>query len=153
MVYFFGCDGRGAGHYMWVPSTQNPTYPQRLGIKSTQETFGKDWVLFDSGYAPYIYRQQVVFRFQHEKYQQRGYEAPQGYYALHHLNGFTIMSWWDRCQGDTRPGSNSSIIAAGTLSADEMKVLLEQHFPLVAANLKTHGVQLQSITNLDFANA
>ncbi len=55
---------------------------------------------------------------------------------------WTMMSWWDTCQGDRRPGGNSTILLEGEHTAEEMIQALRDNFPLVLANLERSGVQL-----------
>ncbi|WP_437477414.1 hypothetical protein WME75_28250 [Sorangium sp. So ce1014] len=49
---------------------------------------------------------------------------------LHHRDGWTAISFWDR-SGDERYGSSSTLIASGTHTAREMVELFEQSFPAI----------------------
>lgn len=70
-------------------------------------------------------------------------ECPQGQYLVHHLpNGFTAMSWWDRCQGDQRGACNSTVLLEGQHHEAEMLAALHEHFPHVVENLQKAGVVL-----------
>ena len=60
----------------------------------------------------------------------------QGQALLHHISGWTIVSFWDRSI-DTRPGSNSSFLAeAADLTFDQMMQLANRHFPKVVGRFK-----------------
>jgi hypothetical protein len=60
----------------------------------------------------------------------RGDECPQGQTLVHHLdNGFTAMQWWDRTQGDTRFGCNSTFLAEGEHDFETMLRLFAENFP------------------------
>jgi len=73
-------------------------------------------------------------------------EAPQGQFLRHELpNGYTAIQWWDRQQGDTRPGSNSTILLEGSHDSAELIAALEAFFPSVRANLVRGGVQLVEV--------
>lgn len=77
----------------------------------------------------------------------RSSECQQGQFLLHNLsNGYTAIQWWDRCQGDTRPGCNSTIMREGNFAAGELKDALARFFPVVLANLKRNGVELLEVT-------
>jgi hypothetical protein len=72
-------------------------------------------------------------------------EYPQGQFLRHKLDGFTLIQWWDRCQGDTRGACNSTILLEGEHTTEEMLAALAQHFPHVLENLKRHGVELVEV--------
>ena len=54
--------------------------------------------------------------------------------ALHHKDGWTALSFWDRSV-DERPGSNSAFVTEQTLSFDAMLALAQSFFPQVFARL------------------
>jgi hypothetical protein len=58
----------------------------------------------------------------------------EGQATVSHLSGWTAVSFWDRSV-DERPGSNSSFVARGNLSFDQMMALAREHFPQVIARL------------------
>lgn len=58
----------------------------------------------------------------------------QGVATLTHINGQTVLAFWDR-SGDSRFGSNSNFIEKGTLSFDEMLCSAKEKFPLVFERL------------------
>lgn len=47
---------------------------------------------------------------------------------LHHKDGWTALSFWDRTV-DTRPGSNSNYFAKGEFTFEEMVELAKRRFP------------------------
>lgn len=73
-------------------------------------------------------------------------EYPLGQYMRHELDtGFTAIQWWDRYQGDSRGGINSTILLEGKRTSVEMIDALLTHFPRVAKNLKDNGVELVEV--------
>ncbi len=75
-------------------------------------------------------------------------ECPQGQFLRHELRGYTLIQWWDRCQGDDRGACNSTVLLEGVHSSAEMLAALAEHFPHVLANLKRAGVELVEIAPL-----
>jgi hypothetical protein len=59
-------------------------------------------------------------------------EGPEieGVARLHHLNGMTILAFWDR-SGDSRPASNSAFVLKGKLTFAEALAEAKQRFPWV----------------------
>jgi len=51
----------------------------------------------------------------------------QGYAVLHHKDGWTAMAFWDFTV-DTRPGSNSTYLAEGTFTFEEMVEMAKRRF-------------------------
>ena len=51
--------------------------------------------------------------------------------VLAHKDGWTALSFWDRTV-DSRPRSNSSFLAEGTHTMDEMFAIAHQYFPKIA---------------------
>jgi hypothetical protein len=75
-------------------------------------------------------------------------ECPQGQFLLHMLpNGFSAISWWDQCQGDSRPGSSSTIFLSGIHSAKEVLAAGKEFFPQVFERLEKKGVTLVDVTS------
>lgn len=73
-------------------------------------------------------------------------ECPQGQFLRHELdNGFTALSWWDRCQGDGRSACNSTILLEGVHTSAELLAAAAEHFPHVLENLKRAGVELVEV--------
>jgi len=146
-AYFFGCWNQ-AGHFMWAPGGGRPTadrddtilgpehrgrYPDGTLAPRRLNTDGKVvWLLQDKPDA-------------HRSLEYQSHECDEGYYLIHHINGFTFMSWWDRHQGDTRPGCNSTFILEGTHDAVKMFDELVVHFPHVVENLRKAEVSLRQV--------
>jgi len=77
----------------------------------------------------------------------RADEYPQGQFLRHELdNGFTVLQWWDRCQGDSRGACNSTILLEGKHTTEELLAALAEHFPHVLENLKRAGVELVEVS-------
>lgn len=73
-------------------------------------------------------------------------ECPQGQFLLHQgVMGYTLIQWWDRCQGDKRGACNSTILLEGEHTTEELLAALTAHFPHVLANLEKAGVQLVEV--------
>lgn len=158
-VFFFGCWNE-AGHFMHQPGARRGGYSDTRRF----EYYG-DQVHIDGTLAPrrmqrdrrtradgWLPPGSLCWRGQGRTPQQRddieytSQECPQGQFLLHHLDtGFTAISWWDRCQGDTRGGCNSTLLLEGVHTSDEMLAALREYFPHVLANLERHGVKLLQV--------
>jgi len=53
--------------------------------------------------------------------------GPEGVAIIHHKNGWTALSFWDRSV-DTRGNCNSTYFAEGTFTFDEMVVMAKERF-------------------------
>lgn len=98
-VLYFGCRGESqSGHHLYHPGQRGEPWPvfrsqlRQLAIPFRPESL--DGVL-----PPRL---------------PNGTEAPQGVATLVHLNGWTVLSFWDRT-GDNRPNSNSNFLLRGVL--------------------------------------
>lgn len=60
---------------------------------------------------------------------------PEGVAAIHHVDGWTAIAFWDR-SGDARFKSNSAFIARGILQFDEILALARESFPSVFERFK-----------------
>jgi hypothetical protein len=67
----------------------------------------------------------------------------QGRALVHHRDGWTAVSFWDRSV-DKRGGCNGNFLANKTLSFDEMMVLAREHFPRVMARFPFEIVNVSS---------
>lgn len=156
-LFYFGCWGR-AGHY-WFGAGGH----QVGGDQENALSYRFEYI--DGGYAPRRWKPGLnmnrklvdnpdrCFVMEGKTREDRWsitsdtVEYPQGVYLNHHLiyNGelWTLMSWWDRSQGDTRGGCNSSVAACGKHTADMMFVGLCEFFPTVAANLARAQIVLR----------
>lgn len=56
----------------------------------------------------------------------------QGAASLHHIRGWTVLAWWDMTV-DSRPASNSALLAEGMLDMPAMLGLLHVAFPTVSS--------------------
>lgn len=72
-------------------------------------------------------------------------ECPQGQFLRSRHGRWTLIQWWDRCQGDAQPGSNSTILLEGERTTKELLAALHEHFPEVLANLNRHGIELVEV--------
>lgn len=104
MIYYFGC-WSDIGHH-WRATDGRIADPPR-------QPFGP----VDARYAPRA---------------ASGAEAPEGAAALLHLQGWTLLAFWDRSI-DGRPGSNSAFLADATLGFEEMTVVARAAYPRVWA--------------------
>ncbi len=57
----------------------------------------------------------------------------------------TMLAWWDRAQGDTRPNCSTALIAEGEHDASAMLAELAARFPTVLDNLRRAGVELREV--------
>lgn len=141
--FYFGCWGNTAGHYMRGPGDFHAR--QRVSL------FG-DHMHIDGSLAPrsdhgiVVWTAQGMTREERSRLSWGTEEFDQGVFMLHKLDtGFTAIQWWDRTQGDTRPGCNSTVLLEGEHTAEEMLAALAKHWPEVLANLTRAGVQLREI--------
>lgn len=117
-MLYFGCWGQ-AGHYLFGEGGHHIS-SERLPAGFV-ETFGDHgWGLdakFCPGYVgPY----------------QRDREEHEGEALLHHVNGWTVLAFWDRSV-DKRGGCNSNFVERGTLTFEEMCTIAQAQFPSVWA--------------------
>jgi hypothetical protein len=75
-------------------------------------------------------------------YRRTANECPQGQFLRHRYGKWSLLQWWDRCQGDKRGACNSTILLEGDHTSAELLAALAEHFPHVLENLKRHGVEL-----------
>jgi len=71
---------------------------------------------------------------QKELYRRTG-PAIEGEALLHHKEGWTALSFWDRTI-DTRPASNSNYFAKGIFTFEEMVELAKKRFPVRWGQMK-----------------
>jgi hypothetical protein len=110
---YFGCPRgvwhyREAGHRFVAPSGN----PLKTWVSQAQQPWG---LKVDGGLAP------------REWDSRRAPEMPQGVAALHHKDGWTALSFWDR-SGDSRPASNSTFIFDAALDFDQAVAAARAHF-------------------------
>lgn len=58
------------------------------------------------------------------------YEQAQGAACLRTRDGWTALSWWDR-SGDRRGGANTTLVAKGAFTFEQMLELLRVKFPQI----------------------
>lgn len=115
-LLFFGVPtGHGAGHHLWasspmrwVPPTALPLALRRLDAVWTAP-------------APRSFEQV------RDRWRERDEEV-QGVAWLHHVEGWTVVAWWDRSEDD-RHGSNAVFLAPGEHAFGEMLDLARKAFP------------------------
>lgn len=143
--YYYGCWNR-PGRFVHIPNGLRVFHGEI-------HLFGNRNIHIDCNLAPRRgpdgrigFAGMVLLRRFREEYFALSSECPHGQFLRHELdNGFTAIQWWDRCQGDTRPGCNSTILLRGIHTSEEMLAALHLHFPHVAANLKAKGVELVEV--------
>jgi hypothetical protein len=106
-AYYFGCWGN-AGHYLFDPDRRSTRYTDKM----------VPWEQIDS-----------VLCYGHRGPYQNGPQV-QGLALLHHRDGWTALSFWDRTV-DKRGGSNSNFFVEGTLSFDEIVLVAKERFPSI----------------------
>ncbi len=72
-------------------------------------------------------------------------ECPQGQFLRHRFGKWTLIQWWDRCQGDKRGACNSTLLLEGEHTTEGMIAALKEHFPHVLENLEKAGVELVEV--------
>jgi hypothetical protein len=152
-AFFFGC-WNGLGHFWRKPGGAMLSTAEERVLPFHR------WI--DTGWAPRRFkpgrfgRQRLVsdpsccFAMECERDDDRRdimydtEEHEQGRFLLHVRNGWTLISWWDRKQGDTRGACNSSFVLQGEHTEAEMVAGLREHFPHVVENLARAGVALEA---------
>jgi hypothetical protein len=107
-VFYFGC-WDAIGHFLWTPSG--------VSVPLSTTPWGN---AVDTGLCP-------------GKRDRRGEVAcenqREGEAALHHLDGWTALAFWDRSV-DTRHGSNSAFLAEGMSVLTEYKQAINEECEL-----------------------
>lgn len=139
-VLYFGC-WNGPGHYLVGPGgrshglTNQEAYNLLCaldGVLAPKRTRAGQIVFGDLRRSPNLAHRDAV-------------ECEQGLFLRHRLGRWTLIQWWDRCQGDKRGGCNSTVLLEGEHSSEEMLAALAQHFPHVLENLTRAGVELKEV--------
>lgn len=99
-VHFFGCIG-GPGHFFFAKNAPRIDY--------YQQPFGN----LDTG----ILEEQKVP------------ERLDGTLAFAQKDGWTVISFWDRSGGDTRPACNAAFLIQEIIEKDELLELARQEWP------------------------
>ena len=117
-LFYFGC-WEQKGHFIHTPerSYRADTDARKAGVP------WEDWTL-DGGLCP-----GSVWDARSDRWN-LNCRQPQGAAALHHKDGWTALSFWDRSV-DSRTNSNSCFIAEGTHTFEEMVALAQLHFPTI----------------------
>ena len=113
-VYYFGCWGE-PGHYLYSPRSgmlPHATLPARIRAR------------IDGGFC--------CAALPGADYDERKAAEAEGLALLHHVEGWTVLAFWDR-SGDSRYGSHSTFLAQGTLGFDAMVAMARESFPQVWA--------------------
>ena len=106
-VYYFGCYDR-AGHYLWNSRLR----------KEYEDIKGLPWgYKIDGGLCP------------------EGARGEEGRATINVLDGWTALSFCDRSVDD-RPGSNSSFIAKGVYTFEQMCDIAKKTFPEIWGRFK-----------------
>lgn len=119
-AYYFGCarginGHRAAGHFFNAPG-----HIGRVTAREAQAVV--PWERVDGALAP----RKGTGRYAEE--------CAQGVAALHHLDGWTALAFWDRT-GDSRGASNSVFFFEGDWDFDHTLKLAREHFPEVLNRL------------------
>lgn len=138
---YFGCWNQ-AGHYLVAPGGGRP-------VLSHEESYALSREL-DGAFAPKRKRGGPIVwgdtRDPSDWDRYNATECPQGQFLRHEIRGYTLIQWWDRCQGDTRGACNSTVLLEGVHTSERMLGALAEHFPHVLENLKRAGVELVEVT-------
>lgn len=143
--FYFGC-WNTAGHYLVGPGGSRCDLTNERAYQLSRD--------LDSRFAPRMLRGQPCWLAQAPScdVDRAGFwahfnaeEFPQGQFLRHRHDGFTLIQWWDRNQGDTRSACNSTILLEGEHTTEEMLAALAKHFPHVLANLNRAGVELVEV--------
>lgn len=111
-IYYFGC-GRDVGHYFYEPG--KPSSTSRNIVAVLPESWQK---VYDAGLPPDKRRGQT-----------------EGHAKLHHEQGWTALSFWDRSV-DSRGNSHSTFFVRANLDFMPMLNLCAVKFPEVFERIK-----------------
>lgn len=116
-AYFFGC-WEQSGHFWRSAPPKNLQYPE------IEKRLGPDiHVRIDTGFCPGVMKG--------EQYK-RSRDEVEGEAALHRVNGWTILSWWDRSV-DKRGACNSNVVVLGEHNYATMLEVVRAQFPSLFA--------------------
>lgn len=110
-VFYFGCWG-AVGHYLWTPD--------RRWVRSAGPFADRD---LDTPFCPSMTP---------DTRGRTPTDQLEGVAALHHRDGWTVLSFWDRSV-DSRGGSHSTYVLEGTHAFDDAVRLAREAFPAVWA--------------------
>ena len=116
MFYFGPWDQ--AGHYLFSEKGRSVYHEEERGTLPWHEMGYGGKPTIDGNLQP---------RGPKPSWHREGPELPQGVAALHHLNGWTALSFWDRSV-DTRGACNSTYFAEGTFTFEEMVEMSKTRF-------------------------
>lgn len=119
--YYFGCQGE-PGHYFW---TSDGT---RQYSRAEQIVGPNIYPRIDGGFCPNASEDRM------KPWRRTGPEV-EGEAALHFVDGWTIISFWDRSV-DKRGACNSNFIVRGVHSFKEVLRIARENFPQVLDRLK-----------------
>lgn len=122
-VYYFGCV-HGSGHHLHAPG------PRTVHREEVVPTFfgGTRGANLDTDFCPGVT----------PELRRRGsasLEQPEGVARVTHVEGWTVLSFWDRSV-DNRRGSHSTFAMEGTRDFAAAVVLAREAFPSVWARYK-----------------
>ncbi len=131
-----------AGHFLFGPGGRRPDIDRNENWRLSQA--------LDGSFAPKITRSgSIVFgetRNDPKAWDRRSAEeCPQGQFLRHRHGSWSLLQWWDRCQGDERGACNSTVLLEGDRTTAELLEALRTHFPEVVANLAREGVELVEV--------
>ena len=145
-IYFFGC-WNAAGHYLFAPGGRTV-----YATDGRREIEVVDGIHLDANYAPRRDRSgQTIWSAMganieaRQRLTYRSEEMEQGAFLRHERGGFTLISWWDRTQGDDRGGCNSTLLVEGSHPSEVMLMILGESFPHIVANLESSGIRLREV--------
>ena len=107
---YFGCWGE-LGHYLWTTKHRQVRADVMRSLPSFVGAYGGK---LDGGFCPIDPKE------------------PEGLCALAQIEGWTIVSFWDR-SGDKRYKSNSNFLLPGTLGQQEALAAARAAFPALFA--------------------
>lgn len=139
-AYYFGCT-RG----VWGDTQAGHGFcgPHGRSVSGRDVEAANPWGMLDGKLAPKDHYGEVVFGIDDRRRAERAAECPQGVAALHHKDGWTALSFWDRT-GDSRDNSNSTFLFDAALSFDEAVAATREHFPALFARFTFEVVAHES---------
>lgn len=150
---FFGYR-RGSGHVLFLPDGRDAWEANKDARRLEYGPTGRH---IDGSYAPrrgvagavrgtaVCWAGQGTTKEAHNRITYDSEEHAQGRFLRHAFHEYTLISWWDRTQGDERGACNSNFYLLGDHTSDVMVKAFRAHFPRLAARLAAAGVELVEV--------
>lgn len=156
-IFWFGCWNE-PGHYIRAIGQSRAADDRRFEYMQEKDGIAKiAKIHIDGSLAPRWHKRGGIIwttMAGHEnqrRLEHTSEECPQGQFLRHEIviagGGplCTALQWWDRTQGDSRGGSNSTILYGGKWTSAEVLEALRMFAPSRLERLRANGVELVEV--------